>query len=61
MGTESLGELTKLLPCVRSGLGVEFALGRSMSIALEAAYDVYFESPYLIMGFAPGLGLSWRL
>jgi hypothetical protein len=61
MGTESLGELAKLLPYVRSGVGVELALGRSMSIALEAAYDVYFESPYLIMGFAPGLGLSWRL
>jgi hypothetical protein len=61
MGTDSLGELAKLLPYVRSGVGVELDLGRSMSIALEAAYDVYFESPYLIMGFAPGLGLSWRL
>ena len=61
MGTDSLGGLVKLLPCVRSGVGVELALGRSMSIGLEAAYEVYFESPYLIMGFAPGLGLSWRL
>ncbi len=61
MGTDSLGELAKLLPYVRSGMGVELALGRSMSVGLEAAYEVYFESPYLIMGFAPGLGVSWRL
>jgi hypothetical protein len=32
-----------------------------MSLGLEAAYEVYFESPYLIMGFAPGLYLCWRL
>ncbi len=61
MGTDSLGELAKLLPYVRSGVGAELALGRRMSVGLEAAYEVYFESPYLIMGFAPGLGLSWRL
>jgi hypothetical protein len=61
MGTDSLGEMAKLLPCVRSGVGAELALSRSMSLGLEAAYEVYFESPYLIMGFAPGLCLSWRL
>ena len=61
MGTDSLGALTKVLPYVRSGVGAELALGRSMGLGLEAAYEVYFESPYLIMGFAPGLCLSWRL
>jgi hypothetical protein len=61
MGTDSLGDLAKLLPYVRSGVGAELALGRSMSLGLEAAYEVYFESPYLIMGFSPGLCLSWRL
>jgi hypothetical protein len=61
MGTDSLGTLTKLLPYLRSGVGAELALGRSLALGLEAAYEVYFESPYLIMGFAPGLCLSWRL
>jgi hypothetical protein len=61
MDTDSMGPLVKPLPCVRSGVGAELALGRSMSLGLEAAYEVYFESPYLIMGFSPGLCLSWRL
>ena len=61
MGTDSLGALAKMLPYVRSGVGAELALGRTVSLGLEAAYEVYFESPYLIMGFAPGLCLSWRL
>jgi hypothetical protein len=61
MSTASTGGLAKPLPFVRSGVGAELALGRKMSVGLEAAYEVYFESPYLIMGFAPGLGLSWRL
>jgi hypothetical protein len=61
MGTDSMGDLAKPLPYVRSGVGTELALGRRMSLGLEAAYEVYFESPYLIMGFTPGLCLSWRL
>ena len=61
MGTDSLGSLAKMLPYVRSGLGLELALGRSLGIGLEASYEVFFESPYLIMGFTPGLCLSWRL
>lgn len=61
MGTDSLGSLAKVLPYVRSGIGAELALGRSLGLGLEASYEVYFESPYLIMGFTPGLCLSWRL
>jgi hypothetical protein len=61
LGTDSLGALAKVLPFVRSGVGVELALGRSLGLGLEAAYEVYFESPYLIMGFAPGLCIGWRL
>jgi len=61
MGTESQGALAKVLPFVRSGVGAELALGRRVSLGLEAAYEVYFETPYLIMGFAPGLCFSWRM
>ena len=61
MDTGSLGTLVKVLPFVRSGVGCELALGRTASLGLEAAYEVYFETPYLIMGFTPGLILSWRL
>jgi len=61
MGTDSLGALAKMLPYVRSGFGLELALGRSLGLGLEASYEVFFESPYLIMGFTPGLCLSWRL
>jgi len=53
MGTDSLGSLAKMLPYVRSGVGLELALGRSLGLGLEASYEVYFESPYLIMGSPP--------
>ncbi len=61
LGTDSQGSLAKMLPYVRSGIGAELALGRRLGLGLEAAYEVYFERPYLIMGFAPGLCLNWRL
>ena len=61
MSTESQGVLGKVVPFVRSGAAAELALGRKASLGLEAAYEVYFEFPYLIMGFAPGLCFSLRL
>jgi hypothetical protein len=61
MSTDSLGTLAKPLPYVRSGVGAELALGRRVSLGLEVAYEVYFETPYLIMGFVPGLIFSLRL
>ena len=61
MGLESQGVLAKVLPYVRSGIGAELVLARGLGLALDAAYEVYFETPYLIMGFAPSLSLCWKL
>jgi hypothetical protein len=61
MGLESQGALAKVLPYVRSGIGAELVLTRGLGLALEAAYEVYFESPYLIMGMVPSLSLTWRM
>lgn len=61
MSTETQGTLAKVLPFVRSGVGAEWLLGRRLGLALEAAYEVFFETPYLIMGFAPSLSLCWRM
>jgi hypothetical protein len=61
MSMESQEPLVKPLAYLRSGLGAELALARHLGLALEAAYEVYFEEPYLIMGFTPGLSLRWRM
>jgi hypothetical protein len=61
MSLESQEPLVKVLAYVRSGLGAELALARCLALALEAAYEVYFERPYLIMGFVPSLSLCWRM
>ena len=61
MSLESQEPLVKPLAYVRSGLGAELALTRRLGLALAAAYEVYFEEPYLIMGFAPTLSLCWRM
>lgn len=61
MSTPSEGSLAKVLPFVASGLGLELALGRGLYLALDGGYAVYFETPYLIMGFSPAVNLSWRL
>ncbi len=61
MSLESQEPLVKPLAYVRSGLGAELALARHLGLALEAAYEVYFEQPYLIMGFVPSLSLCWRM
>jgi hypothetical protein len=61
MSTPSEGSLAKVWPFVASGVGLELALGRGLFVALDAGYAVYFETPYLIMGFSPAVSLSWRL
>jgi hypothetical protein len=61
MSLESREPLVKPLAYVRSELGAELALTRRLGLALAAAYEVYFEEPYLIMGFAPTLSLCWRM
>jgi len=61
MSLQSQEPLLKPLAFLRSGVGAELALARHLGLALEAAYEVYFEQPYLIMGFAPSLSLCWRM
>jgi hypothetical protein len=61
MSLPSEGPLTKVLPFVASGIGLELALSRALYLAVDAGYGVYFETPYLIMAFTPALSLSWRM
>jgi hypothetical protein len=61
MSLASGDPLTKVLPFVASGIGLELGLSRVLYLGIDAGYGVYFETPYLIMGFTPALNLSWRV
>lgn len=53
LATGSQGTLTDVTAFVRSGIGFSLLLTPGLGISLAADYDVYFEMPYLIMGFSP--------
>jgi hypothetical protein len=53
LNTGSQGTLTDITGFVRSGIGVSIMLTRDLGVSLIADYEVYFEMPYLIMGFSP--------
>jgi hypothetical protein len=50
-----------IMPFIRSGIGAEILLAPWLGISLSADYEIYFEMPYLLMGFAPALGMTFRL
>jgi hypothetical protein len=51
--TGSQGTLTDFTGFVKSGVGVSFMFTPGFGVSLAADYEVYFEMPYLIMGFSP--------
>jgi hypothetical protein len=51
MVTGSQGTLTDLMPFLKSGIGLSALID----------YDVYFETPYFLMGFSPSLNMAVRL
>jgi hypothetical protein len=50
-----------VMPFIRSGIGAEILLSPRLGISISADYEIYFEMPYLLMGFAPALGMTFRL
>jgi hypothetical protein len=53
LATGSQGTLTDFTAFVRSGVGLSLLLTPGLGISLAVDYEVYFEMPYLIMGFSP--------
>ena len=53
LSTGSQGTLTDITAFVRSGIGLSFMISPRLGISLISDYEVYFEMPYLIMGFSP--------
>lgn len=60
MNTSSEGRLTDILPFLKSGLGVELDISSQVGISALVDYDVYFEMPYLLTGFAPSLNMVYH-
>jgi hypothetical protein len=50
-----------LVPFVRSGIGAEITLTPLIGIGVNADYEIYFEMPYYLMGFAPAVSVTFRL
>jgi len=59
--TGTQGTLTDVIPFVRSGLGVELKITPWLGVNTTVDYDLYFEMPYLIMGFSPSVNMAVRL
>ena len=59
--TSSQGTLTDFTGFVKSGIGVSFMFTRGFGVSLAADYEVYFEMPYLIMGFSPSVMATFVL
>ncbi len=53
MNTGAQGTLFDVTEFVKSGLGAGVMITSRVGISIEANYEVYFEMPYLIMGFSP--------
>jgi hypothetical protein len=58
---ESDQMFTKLIPFAAAGLGISIEFAPSFRLVLDAAYEVFFEFPHLIMGFSPSLSTEFRL
>jgi len=59
--TRSQGTLTDFTGFVKSGIGVSFMFTPGFGVSLAADYEVYFEMPYLIMGFSPTVTATFIL
>lgn len=61
MVTGTQGTLTDVIPFLRTGIGVELTINPWLGVNTVLDYDVYFEMPYLIMGFSPSVNMAVRL
>jgi hypothetical protein len=61
LNTDSQGTLTDFTAFLKSGIGVSFMFTPRFGVSLIADYEVYFEMPYLIMGFSPTVMVTLEL
>ena len=61
MATASQGTFNDLTAYFQSGIGASFMFSPRLGLSVMVDYEVYFEVPYLIMGFVPSVALSWKL
>ncbi len=61
VSSSATGTLAKTVPYARGAVGIDLRFSRSVGLALDVGYDVYFEMPLLVMGVSPILSLDLRL
>ncbi|HVP17890.1 MAG TPA: hypothetical protein VMU36_02775 [Spirochaetia bacterium] len=61
MVTGAQGTITNVLPFLKSGIGLDVLVTQGVSVSAVADYDVYFELPYLLMGFSPSMNFELHL
>jgi len=61
IATASQGTLTDITAYFKSGIGATLMFSPHVGLSIAADYEIYFEMPYLIMGFAPWLAMSFKL
>lgn len=61
VSSPTLGTRVKTVPFLAGAIGLELLFSRTVGVLLDAAYQVYFEMPLLIMGISPALEISLRL
>jgi hypothetical protein len=61
IASSSQGTLTDLTAYFKAGLGATFMFNPRLGLSFAADYEVYFEMPYLIMGFTPWVAMSFKL
>ena len=59
--TGSHQTFVNLVPFVRTGIGAEMFLSSLVGIGVNADYEIYFVTPYFLMGFAPAVSVTFRL
>ena len=53
MNTGAQGTLFDITEFLKSGLGATFMISPRVGLSVAADYEIYFEMPYLIIGFSP--------
>lgn len=60
LNSGSQGTLSDFTAFLKSGIGISFMFTPRLGVSFIADYEIYFEMPYLIMGFSPTLMVSFK-
>jgi hypothetical protein len=61
MSSASQGMLMDITAFMKSGIGATVYVTAWMGVSLSADYEMYFEMPYLIMGFSPTVLMTFLM